>query len=51
MTLDLARHLVESRPLLMDRRVNQAALEELFHMLMVINPSIAARHGERSEGG
>ncbi len=40
MTLDLARHLVESRPLLVDRRVNQAALEELFHMLMVINPSI-----------
>ena len=40
LNLDLARQLVESRPLLVDSRVNQAALEELFHMLMVINPSI-----------
>lgn len=40
LNLDLARHLVESRPLLVDRRINRPALEELFHMLMVINPSI-----------
>jgi len=40
LNLDLARQLVESKPLIVDSRINQAALEELFHMLMVINPSI-----------
>ena len=40
LNLDLARQLVESKPLLVDSGINRAALEELFHMLMVINPSI-----------
>jgi two-component system OmpR family sensor kinase len=36
----LADHIVESKPLIQDRQVNQAALEDIFHMLMVINPGI-----------
>lgn len=37
---DLARQLVDSKPLLTDRQVNEQALQELFHWLMVINPTI-----------
>lgn len=37
---DLARHIVADKLLLQQGKVNQAALEEVFHMLMVINPSI-----------
>jgi two-component system OmpR family sensor kinase len=36
----LADHIVAERLLMQDNRVNQEALEEIFHMLMVINPSI-----------
>jgi signal transduction histidine kinase len=37
---DLAAHLVEEEPLLQGGEVQQAALEHVFHMLMVINPRI-----------
>lgn len=37
---ELADHIVEHYPLIRSRRVNDGALEELFRMLMVINPSI-----------
>lgn len=37
---DLAQHIVAEKLLLQNGRVNQTALEEIFHMLMVINPSI-----------
>ena len=37
---DLARHIVAEKLLLQNGVVNQTALEEIFHMLMVINPSI-----------
>ncbi|WP_456448071.1 ATP-binding protein [Thiolapillus sp.] len=40
LNVDLAQHLVESDSLLTDGKVNQKALEHLFHLLMVINPSI-----------
>jgi len=36
----LAEHLVSAQILMEAGRVNQAALEEVFHMLMVINPNI-----------
>ncbi len=36
----LADHIVAERLLMQDNRVNQEALEDIFHMLMVINPSI-----------
>ena len=36
----LAQHLVESDSLLTDGKANKKALEHLFHLLMVINPSI-----------
>jgi signal transduction histidine kinase len=36
----LAEQIVATKLLMQDDRVNQAALEEIFHMLMVINPSI-----------
>ncbi|MGD8294385.1 MAG: ATP-binding protein [Desulfobacterales bacterium] len=36
----LAGHIVAERLLMQDNRVNQEALEDIFHMLMVINPSI-----------
>lgn len=36
----LAEHIVAEQPLLNDGRINQAALKEVFHMLMVVNPSI-----------
>ena len=36
----LARHLVTDRLLVKEGEVNHEALKELFHMLMVINPSI-----------
>lgn len=37
---DLAEHLVAEKILFDDGTVNQAVLEDVFHMLMVINPSI-----------
>jgi len=37
---DLAQHIVAEKLLLQNGQVNQAALDEVFHMLMVINPSI-----------
>lgn len=40
LNLDLASQLVKEAPLIADSKVNQEALESLFHMLMVINPSI-----------
>ncbi len=36
----LAQHLVSEKILIEEGRVNQPALEELFHMLMAINPNI-----------
>lgn len=36
----LAAHIVAEEPLLNDGRINKAALKEVFHMLMVVNPSI-----------
>ena len=36
----LADHIVAERLLMQNNRVNQEALEDIFHMLMVINPSI-----------
>ncbi len=36
----LAANIVKDKALIRDRAVNDAALEELFHMLMVINPGI-----------
>jgi two-component system OmpR family sensor kinase len=37
---DLADHLVREKILMVDGSVNEAALKDVFHMLMVINPSI-----------
>jgi len=37
---DLGRQLAAGFPLIQDRQPNTAALEQLFHQLMVINPSI-----------
>lgn len=40
LNLDLASHLVSEEPLLTKGRINSDALKNMFHMLMVINPSI-----------
>jgi len=37
---DLAEHLVTEKILFVDGTVNESVLEDVFHMLMVINPSI-----------
>ena len=37
---ELADHIVAEKTLIRDKLVNQAALEEVFHMMMVINPAI-----------
>jgi signal transduction histidine kinase len=37
---DLAEHIVAEKLLLQNNRINKEALEEIFHMLMVINPTI-----------
>ena len=37
---NLAQYIVDERNLIEDGRVNEDALKELFHMLMVINPSV-----------
>jgi signal transduction histidine kinase len=37
---ELAEHIVKEKLLMQDRHINQDALKEVFHMLMVINPSI-----------
>ena len=36
----LAAHIVDEKLLMTEKEVNQEALKEIFHMLMVINPSI-----------
>jgi signal transduction histidine kinase len=36
----LAEHLVSAKVLMEDGRINEAALDDVFHMLMVINPNI-----------
>jgi signal transduction histidine kinase len=40
LNLTLADHIAEDIPLLADGSANQAALEELFHTLMIVNPAI-----------
>ena len=37
---ELAAHIVSEKLLLQDHQINEEALKEIFHMLMVINPSI-----------
>ncbi|MDH4276383.1 MAG: HAMP domain-containing histidine kinase [Gammaproteobacteria bacterium] len=37
---ELAQHIVDEKRLIRDKLVDQAALEDVFHMLMVINPAI-----------
>lgn len=37
---DLAQQIAQSETLIQNRRVNEAALDQLFHQLMIINPSI-----------
>jgi signal transduction histidine kinase len=37
---ELAEHIVAEEPLFSDDRVNDEALKQIFHMMMVINPSI-----------
>jgi signal transduction histidine kinase len=37
---ELAAHIVAEYPLIQNREINRPALDELFHQLMVINPSI-----------
>ncbi len=37
---DLAEHIVAERLLLRDGRIDRAALDDIFHMLMVINPTL-----------
>ena len=37
---ELAEHIVKEKLLMQDKHINKEALEEIFHMLMVINPSI-----------
>ena len=40
LNIKLAEHIVAGKILMQDNHVNEAALEEIFRMLMVINPSI-----------
>ena len=40
LNLTLAEHIAKDIPLLSDGTANQVALEELFHTLMIVNPSI-----------
>lgn len=37
---DIASHISQEKSLIQNQQINQKALEEIFHMLMVINPSI-----------
>lgn len=37
---ELANHIVAEKTLIRDKLVNQAALKDVFHMMMVINPAI-----------
>jgi len=37
---DLARQIVAQKILIQDRQINRGGLQEIFHMLMVVNPSI-----------
>ena len=40
LNLGLAEQLVKEAPLIADSKINQSALKDLFHMLMIIHPSI-----------
>jgi len=40
LNIKLAEHIVSEKLLIKENRVNREALEEIFHMMMVINPSI-----------
>ena len=40
LNLKLAENIVAEKLLIKDNRINEVALKEIFHMLMVINPSI-----------
>jgi len=40
LNVDLAAHIVEEQPLIREGKINTAVLDDLFHNLMVINPSI-----------
>jgi two-component system OmpR family sensor kinase len=40
LNVELAAHIVAEQPLIQDREINHPALDQLFHQLMVINPSI-----------
>lgn len=40
LNLDLASHIVSDEPILTNGRINSVTLKNMFHMLMVINPSI-----------
>ena len=40
LNIELSEHIVSEEPLIKENRVNREALEEIFHMMMVINPSI-----------
>ena len=40
LNIHLAKHIVSEKLLIKEKRVNKEALGEIFHMLMVINPSI-----------
>jgi two-component system OmpR family sensor kinase len=40
LNLKLAENIVAEKLLIQDNRINEVALKEIFHMLMVINPSI-----------
>jgi two-component system, OmpR family, sensor kinase len=37
---DLARHIASEKPLILNRRVNDRALKEIFQKIMAVNPSI-----------
>lgn len=40
LNLDLAAHIVSDRLLIRDKKIDESGLKDIFHMLMVINPSI-----------
>ena len=40
LSASLAEHIVDEQPLMLNQTINRSVLDELFHNLMVINPSI-----------
>ena len=40
LNIELAQHIIAEQPLINKQKINQQALDELFHQLMVTNPSI-----------